>query len=97
MRTQNGGIMAERNEYQNNAYPPANLSFDPPWIEFPNTNWGASIGPSFSVRLDPQVNVRRDLAGATRIDQGRQSLMEMDQLVKEFAEWNDDLLGELAR
>jgi hypothetical protein len=92
-----GGIVANQNESQNNARPPVNLSADPPWIGFPSTNWGASIGAAFSVRLDPQVNVRLDIVGPAEDERGRSSLMVMDRLTKEFAEWNDDLLGELAR
>ncbi len=89
--------MADKNEFQNNTRPPVSLSADPPWIGFPNTNWGASLGATFSVTLDPQVNVRRDSETPARTQHGRSSLMRMDQLTEEFAEWNDDLLGELAR
>jgi hypothetical protein len=49
------------------------------------------------VRLDPQVNVRLDIVGLAEDERGRSSLIIMDRLTKEFAEWNDDLLGELAR
>ena len=87
--------MTKSNELPNNAHPPENLSADPPFIGFPNTNWGASIGPTFAVTLDPQVNVIS--ASPARADRLRSSLAEMNQLMEEFAEWNDDLLGELAR
>lgn len=89
--------MADKNEYQNNTRPPVSLSADPPWIGFPSTNWGASLGPAFSVRLDPQVNVTRDLATPAKTEHVRSSRIIMDHLTEEFAEWNDDLLGELAR
>jgi hypothetical protein len=89
--------MANQNEVQNNAHPPVNLSADPPWIGFPSANWGASIGPAFSVKLDPQVNVRVDLVTPDRTARNRSSRMRMDQLTEEFAEYNDDLLDELAR
>jgi hypothetical protein len=89
--------MANQNESQNNAHPPVNLSADPPWIGFPNTNWGSSIGPAFSVRLDPQVNVRQDLVSPPLNERGRSSLMEMDELMQEFVEGNDELLGRPAR
>ena len=87
--------MMTQNEPQTNARSPLSLSADPPWIGFPNLNWGASLGPTFSVRLDPQVNVRRDSV-ALRRAQGQAPRSEMDELIEEFAEWNDDLLGELA-
>lgn len=87
--------MAKQNDSLNNAHPPVSLSADPPWIGFPNTNWGASLGPTFSVTLDPQV-VTPVLAGLPRAGQWRHSLREMNQLLEEFAEGNDDLLDELA-
>jgi hypothetical protein len=89
--------MANQNESQNNTRPPVSLSADPPWIGFPSSNWGTSLGPAFSVTLDPQINVRRDLMTPIRTEHGRSSRMLMDQLTEEFAERNDDLLGELAR
>ena len=92
-----GGIMANQNENQNNARPPVSLSADPPWIGFPSTNWGASLGAVFSVTLDPQVNVRKDSAVHAKAEHNRSSRARMDQLTEEFADWNDDLLGELAR
>lgn len=88
--------MTTQNEPQTNARSPLSLSADPPWIGFPNLNWGATLGPSFSVRLDPQVNVRRDPAGSARPESVQPSRVKMDKLIEEFAEWNDDLLGELA-
>jgi hypothetical protein len=89
--------MAKQDDSLNNTHPPVNLSADPPWIGFPNTNWGASLGPGFSITLDPQVNVTRDFARPASAGQGRPSLMEMNQLLEEFAEGNDGLLSELAR
>ncbi len=89
--------MANQNDAQTNTRPPVSLSADPPWIGFPNTNWSASLWTTFSVRLDPQVDVRRDSVPPARTEHGRTSRMLMDQLTEEFAERNDDLLGELAR
>jgi hypothetical protein len=89
--------MANQHQSQNNARPPVSVSADPPLIGFLNTNWGTSLGPAFSVSLDPQVNVRLDLVTSPRTSYGRSPRTKMDLLTEEFAEWNDDLLGELAR
>lgn len=88
--------MANQGEFRNNnnARPPVNVSADPPWIDFPNVNWGASVSP-FSVQLDPQVNVRRDVTAVR--EPGGLARASMKQLMREFADWNDDLLDELAR
>lgn len=85
--------MEYKNESQNNAHPPVSVSIDPPWIGFPNTNWGTSLGPSFAVKLDPQVNVRQDTPAREQHGTG----VSLDSLADEFAEINDDLLRELAR
>lgn len=88
-------MLKERN-LETNAHPPVCLSAAPAWIGFPNANWGTTLGPSFSVTLDPQVNVA---TGADRLGKGREqvSLVEMDRLLDEFADRNDEVLRELAR
>ena len=82
-------------EPQNNAHPPISLSVDPPWIGFPSQNWGASLGPTFSVYLDPQIDVRQDLKGTAK--PGPRPGPSIGELADEFADWNDELLRELAR
>jgi hypothetical protein len=83
------------NKYQdqNNVHPPETApSGYMPWGGFPSTNWSASVGQCFSVTLDPQIDAGRSISltaqsGATAIE----------QLTREFSDWNDDLLSELAR
>lgn len=83
--------MEKERDLQNNAHPPVCLSAAPPWIGFPNDNWGTSLGPSFFVTLDPTRFSPADMS------REHTSFAEMNRLLDEFADRNDDLLRELAR
>lgn len=93
--------MDPREIVRGNGYPaPVSLSIDVPWSALPSTNLGVFTSQTFSVHLDPQLDVSHTSSGIwgdDMIAKRRFRRKALSALMGEFAVWNDELLRELAR